>query len=86
MPALWLKLIIPTRLIGVIDDRRHVADQLVELANRLEALAGWVKAPGGPFPADAVELGQFMGRVAVLLLAGGGMAGDGPPSGQDECP
>ncbi len=67
----------PTGLIAVIDDRRHVADQLVELAGRLEALSAWTKAPGEPFPADAVELGQFIGRVAVLLLAGGGVAGDG---------
>jgi hypothetical protein len=74
----------PTGLIAVIDDRRHVADQLVELAGRLEALAGWTKAPGEPFPADTVELGQFMARVAVLLLAGGGIAGDGP-TGQDKC-
>jgi hypothetical protein len=82
--ALRQKLTKPAGLAAVIDDRRHVADQLVELANRLDALADWTRAPGEPFPADATELGEFMGQVAVLLLAGGGAAGDGP-SGPHDC-
>jgi hypothetical protein len=41
----------------------------------------WLRtvAPETPFPADQVELGEFLGRVAVLLLAGGRAAGDDLP-------
>jgi hypothetical protein len=63
----------------VIEDRRHVADQIIELQRRLDALVEWTATPEAPFPADQVELGEFIGRVAVLLLAGGRAAGDGLP-------
>ena len=63
----------------MIDDRRLVTDQLADLARRLEALAGWMATPTEPFPVDAVELGEFTGRVAVMLIAGGSAPGDGSP-------
>jgi hypothetical protein len=62
----------------VIDDRRQVASQIIELRRRLDALAEWTTTPEAPFPADQVELGEFVGRVAVLLLSGGPAPGDGP--------
>jgi hypothetical protein len=62
----------------MIADRQRVADQIKQLARRLDELSGWTATPDGPFPADAVELGEFMGQVAVLLLAGGHAPGDGP--------
>ena len=63
----------------MIEDRRRVADQIVELRRRLDALVEWSVAPETPFPADQVELGEFIGRVAVLLLAGRRAPGDGLP-------
>jgi len=65
----------------VIQDRHHVAQQLIHLARRLEELTAWTREPNGPFPADDVELGEFLGEVAALLIAGGRAPGDGPRSG-----
>jgi hypothetical protein len=69
----------------VIEDRRRVADQIIELRRRLDALVAWTATPETPFPADQAELGEFIGRVAVLLLAGGSAPGDDLP-GTDRRP
>lgn len=66
----------------MIEDRRHVADQIIELRRRLDALAEWTATPEAPFPGDQVELAEFVGRVAVVLLAGGRAAGDGHTKGK----
>lgn len=66
----------------MIEDRRQVANDIIELRHRLDALAEWTSAPEGPFPVDQVELGEFVGRVAVLLLSGGPAPWDGPAGGE----
>lgn len=68
----------------MINDRHHVADQLAELRGRLDGLAAWIASPSKPFPVDAYELGQFTGRVAVLLMVLGSAPGDGSQVGRSE--
>ena len=55
----------------MIEDRRQVAERIAELVRRLAALIEWTRMPDEPFPDDDVELGEFMGETAVMLLAGG---------------
>ncbi|HEX3785033.1 MAG TPA: hypothetical protein VHX38_35695 [Pseudonocardiaceae bacterium] len=64
----------------MIKDRHQVARRIIQLARRLDELTAWTAEPDGPFPADDVELGEFLGEVAVLLIAGGRAPGDGPPA------
>ncbi|HEX3782242.1 MAG TPA: hypothetical protein VHX38_21475 [Pseudonocardiaceae bacterium] len=62
----------------MIKDRRQVARRIIQLARRLDDLTVWTRDPDSPFPVDDVELGEFLGEVAVLLIAGGRAPGDGP--------
>jgi hypothetical protein len=66
----------------VIEDRCQVTPHLDEFVRRLDALTEWISAPCQPFPADAMELGEFTGQVTLLLLSGDRAPADSPPAGE----
>lgn len=59
----------------MIADRRFLAASVEDVRRELDQLSGWIDNPDGPFPGDAIALGELLHRVAGLMLAG-----DDPPA------